>query len=70
MIIYIYIYIYNDNNNNNNIPSLWRDKRPAIKGLRPPERRAGHLPPDQERLLRVQHEMKANFCFDVETQDL
>ena len=36
--------------NNNNLvqrhktcgPSLWRDKRPAIKGLRPPEHHAGH----------------------------
>ena len=24
------------------IPSLWRDKHPGIKGLRPPEHHAGH----------------------------
>ena len=24
------------------VPSLWRDERPAIKGLRPPEHHAGH----------------------------
>ena len=33
--------------------SLWRDKRPASKGLRPPEHYAGRFRPDQTRLLRV-----------------
>jgi hypothetical protein len=28
------------------IPSLWRDEHPAIKGLRPPEHRAGRFHPD------------------------
>ena len=27
----------------NQFPSLWRDRHPAVKGLRPPERHAGHL---------------------------
>ena len=36
------------------VPSLWRDERPAIKGLRPPEHHAGHsirikkTPPSQK----------------------
>ena len=30
------------------IPSLWREKHPAIKGLRPPEHHAGHFHPDQQ----------------------
>ena len=30
------------------IPSPWREKYPAIKGLRPPERRAGQFHPDHE----------------------
>ena len=34
-------------------PSLWRDKHPAIKGLRPPEHHAGKFRQDQKRLLRV-----------------
>ena len=34
-------------------PSLWGDKHPAIKGLRPPERHAGHFHADQQILARV-----------------
>ena len=30
-------------------PSLWRDKHPAIKGLRPPEHHAGRFHPDQQK---------------------
>ena len=29
-------------------PSLWRDKHPAIKGLRPPEHHAGKFRQDQK----------------------
>ena len=29
-------------------PSLWRDKHPAIKGLRPPEHHAGKFQQDQK----------------------
>ena len=35
------------------IPSLWRDKHPAIKGLRPPEHLAGHSIRTRKQLLRV-----------------
>ena len=34
-------------------PSLWRDKHPAIKGLRPPESRAGQFHPVPIRPLGV-----------------
>ena len=34
------------------IPSLWRDKHPAVKGLRPPEHHAGHSIRNK-RLLQV-----------------
>lgn len=30
------------------IPSLWRDRRPAIKGLRPSEHHAGQIHPDHQ----------------------
>ena len=32
-------------------PSPWRDKHPAIKGLRPPEQHAGQLHPDHKKTL-------------------
>ena len=32
------------------IPSLWRDKHPAIKGLRPPEHHAGKFHPDHKKI--------------------
>ena len=35
------------------IPSLWRDRHSAIKGLRPPEHYAGKFHPDHKRRLRV-----------------
>ena len=31
------------------IPSLWREKHPAIKGLRPPEHHAGKFHPDHKK---------------------
>ena len=37
------------------IPSLWRERHPAVKGLRPPEHHAGKFHPDLKRLLRVKN---------------
>jgi hypothetical protein len=34
-------------------PSHWRERHPAIKGLRPPEHQAGRFHPDQEVLFQV-----------------
>ena len=31
------------------IPSLWRDKHPAIKGLQPPDHHAGKFHPDHKK---------------------
>ena len=42
------------------IPILWRDKRPAVKGLWPSEHHAGKFHPDQKRLLRVKQQKLTN----------
>ena len=48
------------------IPSLWRDNRPAINGLRPPEHHVGHYKMKQQNeLLRVKQQMNLKYYTGV-----
>ena len=40
--------------------SLWKGKRPAIKGLRPPEHHAGKSPPDRKKTPLRQNKRQTN----------
>ena len=52
------------------IPSLWRDKHLAIKGLQPPELHARQIHPDRKRLLRVKTNNDNNSnCDDIEHKE-
>ena len=46
-------------------PSLWRDKHPAIKGLRPPEHHAGQFLPDQIKSSQSKKNITMLSCYDV-----
>ena len=46
-------------------PRPWRDKHPAIKGLRPPEHHAGQLRLDRIEDLRVTDKRRMNVCTTV-----
>ena len=59
----------NDNTTNNNTTTittthdnLWRDKHPAVKGLRTPEHHSGKSPLDQENELRVSLSLSLSLC--------
>ena len=45
-------------------PSLWRDKHPAIKGLRPPEHHAGKFRQDQKDSAESKNDKIRYTCFE------